>query len=125
VLVALGRPRGERRSYLQWMEDNVPPQVVFEILSPGNRRQEMADKFAFFQRHGVEEYYLYDPQDHQLQGWQRTGTHLTPIPQMDGWISLLLGIHFDLSMPELRIFGRDGRLFVAPGTSFGDDAVKG
>jgi Uma2 family endonuclease len=112
VMVALGRPRGGRRSYLQWMEDNVPPQVVFEILSPGNRRQEMADKFAFFERHGVEEYYLYDPEDKQLEGWQRTGTLLTPIPHMEGWVSPRLGIRFDMSGPELRIFSREDRQFV-------------
>jgi Uma2 family endonuclease len=112
VLVALGRPRGERRSYLQWMEDNVPPQVVFEILSPGNRQQEMDDKFAFFQRYGVEEYYLYDPEERRLEGWQRTGTLLTPILDLDGWISPRLEIRFDLSGPELRIFSREGRQFV-------------
>src|SRR5438067_12992492 len=33
VLVALGRPRGDRDSYKQWEEGNVPPAVVFEILS--------------------------------------------------------------------------------------------
>ncbi|TRV23640.1 MAG: Uma2 family endonuclease, partial [Microcystis wesenbergii Mw_MB_S_20031200_S109D] len=36
VMVAFGRPKGERGSYQQWKEENIPPQVVFEILSPGN-----------------------------------------------------------------------------------------
>lgn len=35
VLVVFGRPKGHRGSYKQWEEDNIPPQVVFEILSPG------------------------------------------------------------------------------------------
>src|SRR5205809_3637619 len=35
VLVAFGRPKGDRGSYLQWLEDNIAPQVVFEVLSPG------------------------------------------------------------------------------------------
>jgi Uma2 family endonuclease len=56
VLVAMGRPKGHRGSYLQWKEDNIPPQVVFEILSPGNTVIEMARKFQFYQRYGVEEY---------------------------------------------------------------------
>src|SRR5262249_30879265 len=34
VLVVFGRPKGDRGSYKQWEEDNVPPTVVFEILSP-------------------------------------------------------------------------------------------
>ena len=30
VMVVFGRPDGERRSYKQWEEDNLAPQVVFE-----------------------------------------------------------------------------------------------
>ncbi|HNI71034.1 MAG TPA: Uma2 family endonuclease, partial [Marmoricola sp.] len=41
TLVVFGRPRGDRRSYLQWEEDGIPPHVVFEVLSPGNRIGEM------------------------------------------------------------------------------------
>src|SRR6185437_6088363 len=37
VLVAVGRPKGHRSSYMQWLEGGIAPQVVFEILSPGNR----------------------------------------------------------------------------------------
>src|SRR3954463_5585787 len=36
VFVALGRPKRDRGSYQQWLEDNIAPQVVFEILSPSN-----------------------------------------------------------------------------------------
>lgn len=58
VMVAFGRPKGDRGSYLQWREANIAPQVVFEILSPGTRKRKMDDKFAFYDRYGVEEYYL-------------------------------------------------------------------
>ncbi len=34
VMVVFGRPKGRRGSYKQWQEDNIAPQVVFEILSP-------------------------------------------------------------------------------------------
>src|SRR5688572_11069177 len=33
VLIVFGRPKGDRGSYKQWEEDNVPPTVDFEILS--------------------------------------------------------------------------------------------
>ncbi len=36
AMVVFGRPPGERGSYKQWEEDNIAPQVVFEILSPSN-----------------------------------------------------------------------------------------
>ena len=61
VMVILGRPKGDRGSYQQWKEDNIPPQVVFEILSPGNTVKEMVKKYKFYEHYGVEEYYLYDP----------------------------------------------------------------
>ena len=46
---------------MQWEEDGIAPQVVFEVLSPGNRAGEMERKLQFYERHGVDEYYIYDP----------------------------------------------------------------
>src|SRR5437764_1211047 len=37
VYVAFGRPKGDRGSYRVWEEGGIFPQVVFEVLSPGNR----------------------------------------------------------------------------------------
>ena len=54
AMVVFGRPKGERGSYRQWQEDHIPPQVVFEILSPGNTIKEMAKKLVFYERYGVE-----------------------------------------------------------------------
>ena len=59
AMVAFGRPAGHRRSYLQWEEGGIAPQVVFEVLSPGNRAGEMAAKRAFYTRYGVEEYLIH------------------------------------------------------------------
>lgn len=61
-MVVFGRPKGDRGSYLQWLEDGIAPQVVIEVLSPGNTLAEMAHKLQFYARYGVEEYYLYDPE---------------------------------------------------------------
>lgn len=44
VMVVFGRPKGYRGSYKQWLENNIPPQVVFEILWPSNTIKEMAKK---------------------------------------------------------------------------------
>ncbi len=70
-VMVFGRPKGDRGSYKQWNEDNIPPQVVFEIWSPGNRPAPMIQKFKFYERYGVKEYYLYDPQTLELTGWKR------------------------------------------------------
>ena len=112
IMVAFGRPKGDRGSYRQWQEDNIPPQVVFEILSPGNTVKEMISKYKFYQRYGVEEYYLYDPDRAELTGWLRSGNELAEIEDMAGWISPRLKIRFELSEGELQLFRPDGQRFV-------------
>lgn len=112
VMVIFGRPKGDRGSYLQWRENNVPPQVVFEIISPGNTAKEMIAKYKFYERYGVEEYYLYDPDSSELSGWLRSGSELAEIQQMAGWISPRLGIRFELADGELEIYRPDGQQFL-------------
>jgi len=114
VLVAFGRPKGDRGSYMQWKEGDVPPQVVFEILAPGNRRGEMHRKFLFYQQYGVEEYYIYNPDNGSLKGWRRAGNRLRKIPKMAGFVSPRLEIRFDPGKgpDSLRIFGPDGKKFL-------------
>jgi Uma2 family endonuclease len=111
VLVALGRPKGDRPSYKQWEEGGQAPQVVFEILSPSNRLPEMIRKQRFYEQHGVEEYYVYDPDADVIFGWVRQGAELGEVAQMDGWTSPRLGIRFDLSGSELVIRDAQGQRF--------------
>lgn len=113
VLVAYGRPKGHRGSYQQWNEENIAPQVVFEILSPGNRKKEMDEKFAFYERYGVEEYYIYDPDRGRMLGWLRNDeAKLTPIARMIGWVSPRMDIHFSLAGKELKLEFPDGAPFL-------------
>lgn len=112
VYVVFGRPKGDRRSYKQWQEDNVPMTVVFEVLSPKNTTWEMADKLAFYDEHGVEEYYIYDPDDNTLAVYQRSGEALRRVRPVDGYASPRLGIRFRLTEPEMTVFYPDGRPFL-------------
>jgi Uma2 family endonuclease len=112
VMVAFGRPRGYRGSYKQWREDGIAPQVVFEVLSPGNRLEEMNRKFDFFERHGVEEYYVYDPDDVQLTVWLRADGRLRAIYPLRNHVSPRLGIRFDLSGEQMVVYGADGKPFL-------------
>ncbi|MEM9770649.1 MAG: Uma2 family endonuclease [Cyanobacteria bacterium P01_D01_bin.73] len=113
VLVAVGRPKGKRGSYQQWREDNVAPQVVFEIISPSNTAQEMARKLRFFQQHGVQEYYVYDPEENTLEVWERDGDRLVGGNDPDEWVSQLLGIRFVRSPETLTVYHPDGRAFTS------------
>ncbi len=112
VFVAFGRPPGYRGSYKQWEEDGIAPQVDFEVRSPGNDDAHLADKFAFYQRHGVEEYYLIDPFANVVEGWKRRGQRLIKIRIMNGWESPRLGIRFEMAPDELNVYAPNGRKFV-------------
>ena len=111
VLVAFGRPKGDRGSYLQWEEEDIVPQVVFEILSPGNTVTEMMRKFRFYERYGVEEYYVYDPDTGELSGWQRRGVAFEDIDPMAGWVSPRLGVRFEVEQGVLQLYRPDGTRF--------------
>jgi Uma2 family endonuclease len=113
VLVAFGRPRGDRGSYKQWEEGGVAPQVVFEVLSPGNDYAEMADKFDFYERHGVEEYYVYDPDKNALVMYLRRGDLLRRVRPGEGLVSPRLGVRFELTEPEMTVYRPDGRPFLS------------
>jgi Uma2 family endonuclease len=110
TLVVFGRQKGYRGSYRQWEEGGIAPQVVFEVLSPGNRVVEMHRKFDFYDKYGVDEYYVFDPEFIELLGWVRDGDKLRPIPSMHGWKSPRLDIWFDIG-DDLTIYGPDQRPF--------------
>jgi Uma2 family endonuclease len=112
VYVVFGRPKGDRPSYKQWEEGDVPMTVVFEILSPGNTPDEMADKFAFYDEYGVEEYYVYNPDSNRLWSYVRRRETLALVRPVAGFVSPRLGIRFDLSGPEMVVCGPDGRRFL-------------
>ncbi|MCK6571674.1 Uma2 family endonuclease [Myxococcota bacterium] len=112
VMVAFGRPKGYRGSYKQWEEDGVAPQVVFEIWSPGNRFADVVRKVTFYQRFGVEEFYLYDPARRSLEGWLRRPDGLHPIEGIDGYTSPRLGTRFALGPDGLEVYRPDGSRFL-------------
>ncbi|MBE9227514.1 Uma2 family endonuclease [Phormidium sp. LEGE 05292] len=112
AMVVFGRPKGDRGSYKQWEENNISPQVVFEILSPGNRLKEMTKKLLFYQQYGVEEYYIYDPDELELTVLIRSGDRLEEVEEMNGWVSPRLGIRFELKADTLEIFRPNGQRFL-------------
>ena len=116
VMVVLGLPRGRRDSYKQWEEINIPPQVVFEILSPSNKtakgRQEMESKFQFYERYGVEEYYIYDPDALYLKVWIRQNDRFVQVSDLRNWVSPRLKIRLKW-MPgqEMKLYTPAGKPF--------------
>jgi Uma2 family endonuclease len=87
VLIVFGRPKGYRGSYKQFEEGGIASQVVFEIVSPGNRVGKMIQELRFHEKYGVEEYDIYDPDANELSGLLREGDTLQEIPEINGWTS--------------------------------------
>ncbi|WP_017307026.1 Uma2 family endonuclease [Spirulina subsalsa] len=118
AMVVFGRPPGYRGSYKQWEEDNIAPQVVFEILSPSNTRSEMLAKQTFYQKHGVLEMFFYDPESYDFWGFVREeeGEDFVLITPLHlPWTSPRLQIRFELGAEGLRIFYPNGEHFKDPG----------
>jgi Uma2 family endonuclease len=117
AMVVLGRPDDDRGSYKQWEEDNVAPQVVFEIISPSNSATEISQKQAFYDRYGVLEIFFYDPDDFEFWGLTRQQPNERPLllTRLNlPWTSPTLGIKFDMFEDGLALFYPDGERFKDP-----------
>lgn len=96
-------------SYRQW-EHGGHPTLAVEVLSPSNSWAEMARKRRFYDRHGVDEYWVFDPRDGTLEVWVRDGEHLTEVPDpAGGWVSPTTGVHVHVDGTELVVHDLDGR----------------
>lgn len=62
------------------------PDLIVEILSPGNSRTEMKDKFEIYQEAGVLEYWVVNPTEKMIQVWKLTeeGTYIGLQPKVEG-----------------------------------------
>lgn len=110
ALVAFGRPPGYRGSYKQWEEGGVTPQVVFEVLSPSNTQDEMRRKLRWYERHGVEEYYVINPYSNRVSCWVRDEIGLAGGAPLAEYVSPRLGIRF-VENGVLKVYHADGREF--------------
>lgn len=115
VYVAFGRPRGHRGSYKVWEEGNVFPQVVIEVLGPGNTAAEMRAKRRFYFQYGAEEYYEFDPEAGTWLGFVLNAETGLPdqIKDMDGFVSPRLGMRFAFRPLELLVYRPDGSRFLS------------
>ncbi|OWK38886.1 Uma2 family endonuclease [Fimbriiglobus ruber] len=109
VFIVFGRPKVGRPSYKLWEENGVAPQVVFEVLSPSNTDEELEAKLGFYERYGVEEYYVIDPETETYDAYTRAapGEPLRAVrpAKLNGFVSPRLGVRFDTT---------DGLVLVTP-----------
>ena len=113
VMIALGRPKHDRGCYKQWEEGYAPPQVVFEIWSPKNTETEKDEKFNFYNHYGVKEFYAFDHDTGELEGWVRENKDLEPVLNMQNWRSPLLDVKFVLKDKSLKLYHPDDQPFLS------------
>jgi len=113
VYVAFGRPKHHRGSYKLWEEDHIFPQVIFEVLSPGNSGREMELKRQFYERHGAEEFYILDPDFNTLDVWLLENNRLVEQKYDGAFVSPRLGIRFEQTRDDLIVTKPDGRRFLS------------
>ena len=66
----------------------------------------------FYDRYGVEEYYIYDPEKNDLHGLHRLENRLNIIEDINNWTSPRLQIKFALTQNSLEIYRPDGQNFL-------------
>lgn len=113
VLIAIGAPKEMRGSYIQFAENDLPPQVVVEILSPSNTAKEMEKKLDFYQTYGVQEYYIYDPIRFTFKIYARQNDLLEEQLIEDEWMSPILGVRWSMKNGILELYRPDGQPFLS------------
>ena len=108
VLVAKGVGNHYRRSFRVW-EEKTTPQVVFEIASKKTWRKDVGKKRELYERLGVAEYFLFDPEgvwlDPRLQGFHLENGVYVPLRLNadSGLTSAELGLRFTPEAGMLRL----------------------
>ncbi len=108
LLIAFGVPNHERSSYQIWKE-NVFPQVIFEIASEQTWDNDVGKKYKDYERFGVEEYYILDPEfaflPAPMLAFHRQGERLLSVSVNDGKIfSPRLGLEIVRTENNFRLF---------------------
>ena len=112
VFLAFGVPKEDRACYLVWQEDDVFPQVIVEVRSKSNTTAELADRLAFYERYGAEEYYDFDPKRNKLRVYLRAGGSLIEQDYGRVFVSPMMGVRFDLTGTVMRVYTPDDKPFL-------------
>jgi Uma2 family endonuclease len=67
VMVVKGVGRAHRRSFFTWREGGAVPCIVFEMASEHTWREDLREKRRLYERLGVREYIVFDPEGEYLR----------------------------------------------------------
>jgi Uma2 family endonuclease len=109
VMVIPGVEDREQRSFMTWLENGAIPTVIFEMASKNTWREDVGPKYELYQRLGVKEYFIFDPETKYvrppLQGFRlRKKAYQSIKPAADGsLVSKELGVHIAREKRMLRL----------------------
>jgi Uma2 family endonuclease len=108
VMVVKGVGKHRRISFRSW-EEKAAPRVIFEIVSGKTWQNDLGEKKLEYERLGVAEYFLFDPEgcylDPSVRGFRLENEIYVPIlPVGDGSLpSQELGLRMTAETPMLRL----------------------
>ena len=107
VMVIFGVSPGSRDSYKIWEEGEIP-KVVFEMTSPGTKKEDEGFKKTLYAKIGILEYWQFDPKGQwireKLRGFQWVDGEYLPIVNAQ---SQSLGLRLDVSGPLISFYRLD------------------
>jgi Uma2 family endonuclease len=109
VMIVPAVPREkERRSFFSWREGGAIPAAVFEIASRGTWRENLSKKYSDYERLGVNEYYVFDPEGEYVLPALTSfclvnGTYRRVIADADGSVKSQLGFRVRPEGRMLRV----------------------
>lgn len=118
-------PDRKREIWIAWEEGGRLPDVIVELLSPSTAHKDRTEKKDLYARvFRTSEYFLYDPETHQLDGFRlEAGAYQPIVPDAKGrlWseqLGVSLGIWQGVVVRRkddwVRLFRADGNLVPTP-----------
>jgi Uma2 family endonuclease len=111
-----------RPKWVVWEEDGRYPNVIFELMSPSTRHEDVGKKKELYeQTFKTRDYFCYDPETEEFLGWTlgSDGIYQTLEPDehgrmwsgdLEAWVGLWQGKYLEIPDLWLRLFDEDGRL---------------
>lgn len=125
VMVVKGVGKHPRRVFKLWEEK--PPEVVFEISSHSTWREDLQTKYALYQKIGVKEYYIFDPEYDYLKDEFLVAYHLKngkfkEVKLKEGSVfSPALNLEIVNTGETLRLFNPETKAFLPTAAELNDE----
>jgi len=108
VMAIPGVGNYERRSFRTFDEGGAIPAVVFEMASENTWKVDEGPKFKKYEKLGVKEYFIFDPEwlylSSQLKGYRLSGPSYQRLEPIDGRLTSQLGFQLAPEGTMLRLF---------------------